>query len=290
MSSREQEAEEDRAAVEADEEGEEKEVVEFFELPPIFIKPAEDEEGDDPGGTTRKIHTVAVYRKRGTKDMPYLGWRPIEELHDLEDLLRLYGAGTYMLQGRGLGQTSRVIKVAIQTVGDADEPAIPGRAVPLARRNVEPARGEFDVGKLVGTVMAAVTPLVAIWKDIDEKRERTRREDREREEQRRAEERERDDRRNQTMIALATARSGDYEAIIKSFQAQQGQQAGGSSKAYKEGMEDSLALLEAIKSGGLGQSEPDFDSKFLDVVGSILGGAKKANEEIDDHANGVGGH
>ena len=271
----EQEDIEAELAAELGDEEEPREVVEVFDLPDIFQRADDvDKDSETNKGTTRKIETVLIFRKKTSRDMPYLGWRPIDLISDLDALLELYGPGTYQLIGRGMDRR-RNIKVVFQTVGDDDNPTRQAHQMTRAM----PAG--LDVTKLVTAATAIATPLLAMFEKWREDGDRRRREELERERERHERDRERDDSRTKTMLELVGARNQDLVTAVKALQDGKRDQAGGTAESYKTGMVDAIALVSELKEAGLTSDKEDFDTKVLGIVESLIQGGKKGVEDAD---------
>ena len=244
--------------------------VTMYPCPPLFLK---EEETTDERPLTAEIKTVIVHRRRGIKDLPYLGWKTIEELWEAEDVLREYGEGTYILYGRGLDRRNN-IRVVTLTVGDPD-----ARKAIVSPRPAP--RSEVDFAKVVGAVATAAAPFLALWQEAARERREEARRDREREDERRREERERDQQRHNEQMdfiaKLAAARNDDLVALLKT-QAET-KSSGGTAESYREGQADAIAMLAELREGGLGKEDPE--NKLIDLLGSLVAGGRMGKEQAE---------
>lgn len=260
--------------------------VTMYPCPPLFLK--EDETADERP-LAAEIKTVIVHRRRGIKDLPYLGWKTIEELWEAEDLLREYGQGTYILYGRGLDRRNN-IRVTTLTVGDPDE----RKAAIVAPR---PSKGnEIDFAKVIGAISAAAAPFVAIFQDAARERREEARRERDRDDERRREERERDQTRHNEQMEfiakLAAARNEDLVTILKT-QAER-TSTSGSASDYQQGQADMVALMTEMRESGMGKEDPE--NKLIDLLGSLVAGGRLGKDQAEAlkrtmqaQANGEGG-
>ncbi len=248
-------------------------------LPEIFIS-----SNGSNANTQARIAWVFVSKCLPGGKFAFVDAQPIENITSLKGLESLHGAGDYQLQGRGEDRRHIVkqvyVSVGIVTKGEA-----------LARAPATDAK--LDIGGTLTALVAALTPIgTAILTSIrDERRrdddrrrdererdERRREEERKRDEDRRREERERDQKHFETTMNMVTeltkARIADYDQAMGE---------GGSSSGRRGGKSDSivdaLALLESLKESGLVQSQPDTDSKLLDLIGSAIGGMNAARDD-----------
>jgi hypothetical protein len=256
-------------------EGRGPDVIDQYELPPLFAK-----EGTDNSPTTRPIVWAYVYKKQGAQ-LGFLDFHAIEEMSDIDQLRDAYGGGVYSVQGRGANRKDTIKAVSITIGGRAD----------VVHQAPAATRAELDFTKIAGAAMAVLTPVLTIWESISEKREQ--REERRREDERRAraEERERDDARQtafmQSMTQLMGARMTDLEALLKAQQAAGGGAAGSKiHEAYSQGQAETLELIRMVKEEGLGGE--DLESKVVGLVESFMIGKKKADEDVAAAANGKG--
>lgn len=247
-----------------------RDVVELYELPPLFAK-----EGTDNAPTTRPIVWAYVFKKQGAQ-MGFIDFHPIEDMADIAQLRDAYGAGVYAVQGRGANKKDTVKQVTV-TIGGVERMAQVVHA--------PPSRAELDLSKIASAAVAVVTPLLTLWERMNDRSETRRREEREAEDRRRADEREREDARQttfmQTITSLMGARMTDMEALLKAQHAAGGAGSSGGKRiaeAYQEGQADALELIRAVKSEGLGGE--DSESKILGIVESFLVGKKKADEDL----------
>ena len=258
-----------------------RDVVELYELPPLFTK-----EGTDNAPTTRPIVWCYIWKKQGAS-MGFIDFVPVEDLDDVDKLRDSLGAGVYQVQGRGANKKD-VVKQVTVTIGGVQ------RAEVLAHA---PARAELDFTKLAAGAVAALTPLLSLYESMSEKREARERERRQEEQRLRDEAREREDKRNEvfmtTMTNLMGARNADLEALLKAQQAAGGVGSGGGNKvidSYNAGQADTLELIRAIKEDGL--AGEDLESRLVGLFEAFAVGKNKAKEEIAEaersHANGKG--
>lgn len=246
-----------------------KEVVTLYDLPELFCRGEDDQ--DAP--TTRRISTVFVQRKHpSTKELAYIDWKPVEQLSTVQDLLDMFGPGTYRVQGRA-DDRKTVIKQIFHTVGDA-EPEVLGlrRRGELERTAAAP---RLDITQLAAAVTAIATPILGVLGGLMDRRDAARREERERDEKRQ-------EMFMTTMTQLMTARNSDLESMLRA--AQRPSSANTPAEAYQEGQAATLELIRAVKEEGLGGE--DAETKILSLLESLAAGAKKG--EGDAAAAGAG--
>lgn len=256
-----------------------REVVDTYELPALFVK-----EGTDNAPTTRPIVWAYVWKKQGAS-LGFIDFHPIEEMADLDQLRDAYGAGVYQVQGRGANKKDTVKQVTL-TIGGAVRSA-------EVMQHAAPSRAEIDFAKLATAAVTVVTPLLALWQSIQDKRDERDRERREDERAHRADERTREDARSnafmESMTKLMGARMTDLEALLKAQTAAGGASSPGGNKiveAYNTGQADTLELIRAIKEDGL--AGEDLEGRLVGLFEAFAVGKNKAKEEIDEHANGKG--
>lgn len=260
-------------------------MITMYPVPPVLWK-----EGEDKPETPREISTILVYRKRGMRDMPYLGWRPAREIWELDDLLNVYGAGTYQLDGRGDDRRDNIRRVLV-TVGDPDA----RQAQQIVRPKEPPDLGKV-VASVIGAAAVALGPIVTMWQEAARERREEQRRDREREDERRRDERQRDDERHQQQMEflakLGAARNDDLVNLLR-LQNEQGKTSGSASD-YQQGQADMVALLAEMRENGFGKEDPE--SKVLDMLNSLIAGGRVGREQAEQikqavraQANGEGG-
>jgi hypothetical protein len=167
-------------------------------------------------------------------------------------------------------------------------------------QHTAPSRAEIDFAKLATAAVTVVTPLLALWQSIQDKRDERDRERRDDERVHRADERTREDARSnafmESMTKLMGARMTDLEALLKAQTAAAAGGVGGSGggnkivEAYNTGQADTLELIRAIKEDGL--AGEDLESRLVGLFEAFAVGKNKAKEEIAEseahHANGKG--
>lgn len=241
--------------------------VEGFEVPTILLP---DDREDTP--SEKKIEVILVLKKL-KQGLTYLGWKPIAELQSLDDLMHIYGSGTYMLQGRAMDMRHN-IRQRVVSVGAEEDSQSGGRPA------LPPPRYEVDIAKIVATVVTALTPILGLFQQADERRRSEAREVREREADRDRETREREREARERELAMLTqtlsSRNVELSELLKGLLAQSGATTGGASdaKAYRTGQEDALALLATLKETDmLGDGT---ETKILDLMQSFIVGGKQA--------------
>jgi hypothetical protein len=248
----------------------------MYPVPPVMWK-----EGEEKPETPREISTILVYRKRGMRDMPYIGWKPAKEIWELDDLLNVYGAGTYQLDGRGDDRRDNIRRVLV-TVGDPDA----RQAQQIVRPKDPPDLGKV-VASVIGAAAVALGPIVTMWQESARERREEQRREREREEERRADERRRDDERHQQQMEflakLGAARNDDLVNLMRA-QSEQGRTSGSASD-YQQGQADMVALLAEMREGGFGKEDPE--SKVLDMLNSLIAGGRVGRDQAEAIKNAV---
>lgn len=238
--------------------------------------------------TVHEVQTVYIFKKLQGQNLikgtSFVNWYAIGECSSLEDLLRLEGPGTYVVQGRS-GVIKGILCQAVQTVGKPE---------PITPTVLAPQRAELDVGKIVAAAVSGLAPILTVVTTFltarAQERERDRQlareqatADRERQDRIVSEQMERESQRQQEfaklMTSLMTARTADLESMIRGMQTGGGGTgAGGGDRAYREGQADVLAMLDAAKeSGVLGG---DSETKIIDFLSALVGGGKQASGEL----------
>src|SRR6266545_3526804 len=247
----------------AENDNDERETITVYEVPPLFFDPDKE---DEP--LLQQIETVYVFKKLSNGQVSCLDWRPVQDLQDEIDLLKAFGPGTYMLQGRGANR-GRVVRQVYRTVGIEESTpnniaaAYPLPAMPAVTKDA--ATALTAIGGMVLSFFEKAAERAARERELTLK-EQLAAQEREAERQRQflATMKTQSDETLRTITQLTQARVGDLEAIIRG---QVGHSGGGNNGGgmSADTLSEAIALIETIREG----SEPTAEARFAELLSAF---------------------
>ncbi len=245
------------------------ETVMTYEVPALF----QDLDGKPDKPLLSPIEYIFVYEKRSDGRWGCIDCRPVAELHDEMDLLREFGAGTYMLQGRGADRRN-VLRAASRTVGRA-EPKGTRQAV-AAPAPAIPSVPNIPISALSrDAVVAAITTLGGLVLSYLEKAAARATQERQQEADRQRlfvqGMKTQSDETLKVITQLTQARIGDLEAIIR------GSSSKGSGGLTMDTLADVAGFIDTVREGG--GTEQSSEDRIAELLTAMLQGAKQGQED-----------